>query len=101
MATCQRRTELALNSGSAGKLTRVMPDFEIKDLRVSVEGREILKGVSLSVNKGEVHAVMGPNGSGKSTLSHTLMGHPNYKVLAGEVRFKRKNVLTMQPEERP
>ncbi|TMC38711.1 MAG: Fe-S cluster assembly ATPase SufC [Chloroflexi bacterium] len=77
-----------------------MADFEIKDLRVSVEGREILKGVSLSVNKGEVHAVMGPNGSGKSTLSHTLMGHPNYKVLAGEVRFKGKNVLTLQPEER-
>ncbi len=77
-----------------------MADFEIKDLRVSVEGREILKGVSLSVNKGEVHAVMGPNGSGKSTLSHTLMGHPNYKVLAGEVLFKGKNVLTLHPEER-
>src|SRR6266566_5167255 len=61
-----------------------MADFEIKDLRVSVEGREILKGVSLSVNKGEVHAVMGPNGSGKSTLSHTLMGHPNYKAISGK-----------------
>ena len=77
-----------------------MADFEIKDLRVSVEGREILKGVSLSVNKGEVHAVMGPNGSGKSTLSHTLMGHPNYKVISGEVLFKGKNILTLQPEER-
>jgi Fe-S cluster assembly ATP-binding protein len=77
-----------------------MADFEIKDLRVSVEGREILKGVTLSVNKGEVHAVMGPNGSGKSTLSHTLMGHPNYKVISGEVLFKGKNILTLPPEER-
>src|SRR5437879_13322084 len=77
-----------------------MADFEIKDLRVSVEGREILKGVSLSVNKGEVHAGMGPNGSGKSTLSHTLMGHPNYKVLGGQVRFKGKDILTLPPEQR-
>ncbi len=77
-----------------------MADFEIKDLRVSVEGREILKGVSLSVNKGEVHAVMGPNGSGKSTLSHTLMGHPNYKVISGHVLFKDKDILTLQPEAR-
>jgi Fe-S cluster assembly ATP-binding protein len=77
-----------------------MADFEIKDLRVSVEGREILKGVSLAVNKGEVHAVMGPNGSGKSTLSHTLMGHPNYKVTGGQVCFKGKDILTLQTEER-
>src|SRR5256885_8440237 len=93
-------TELALDTESTGKLTKVMADFEIKDLRVSVEGREILKGVSLSVNKGEVHAVMGPNGSGKSTLSHTLMGHPNYKVISGQVLFKGKDVLTLQPEVR-
>src|SRR5437588_349424 len=68
--------------------TNTMADFEIKDLRASVEGREILKGISLAVNKGEVHAVMGPNGSGKSTLSHTLMGHPNYKVTGGHAYFK-------------
>jgi len=77
-----------------------MPDFEIRDLRVSVEGREILKGVSLAVNKGEVHAVMGPNGSGKSTLSHTLMGHPNYKVSGGQVLFKGKDILTLPTEAR-
>src|SRR5438067_7920711 len=95
-----RRTEFDLNTESTGKLIETMADFEIKDLRVSVEGREILKGVSLSVNKGEVHAVMGPNGSGKSTLSHTLMGHPNYKVISGQVLFKGKDILTLQPEQR-
>jgi len=77
-----------------------MADFEIRDLRVTVEGREILKGISLDVNKGEVHAVMGPNGSGKSTLSHTLMGHPNYTVTSGEVIFKGKNLLALPTEQR-
>jgi len=77
-----------------------MADFEIRDLRVSVEGREILKGVSLDVDRGQVHAVMGPNGSGKSTLSQALMGHPAYVVTGGEVRFKGKNVLGLAPDER-
>jgi Fe-S cluster assembly ATP-binding protein len=77
-----------------------MADFEIKDLRARVEGREILKGISLGLSKGEVHAVMGPNGSGKSTLSHTLMGHPGYEVTGGEVRFKGQDLLTLQPDER-
>src|SRR5690242_21757538 len=95
-----RRTEFALNTEAAGKLTKGMADFEIKDLRVSVEGREILKGVSLSVNKGEVHAVMGPNGSGKSTQSHTLMGNPGYTVDGGEVLFKGQNVLDLETDER-
>jgi Fe-S cluster assembly ATP-binding protein len=89
-----------LNMQTTGRLTPGMADFEIKDLRVSVEGREILKGVSLAVNKGEVHAVMGPNGSGKSTLSHTLMGHPNYRVTGGQVCFKGKDILTLPTEER-
>ncbi len=77
-----------------------MADFEIKDLRASVEGRQILKGVSLDINKGEVHAVMGPNGSGKSTLSHTLMGHPGYTVDGGEVLFKGQDILGLEPDER-
>ena len=77
-----------------------MADFEIKDLRASVEGRQILKGVSLAINKGEVHAVMGPNGSGKSTLSHTLMGHPGYTVDGGQVLFKGQNLLDLEPDER-
>src|SRR5258708_8819889 len=77
-----------------------LADFEIKDLRASVEGKQILKGVTLSINKGEVHAVMGPNGSGKSTLSHTLMGHPGYTVDGGEVIFKGQNVLALEVDER-
>jgi len=65
-----------------------------------VEGRQILKGVTLGISKGEVHAVMGPNGSGKSTLSHTLMGHPGYTVDGGEAIFKGQNVLLLEPDER-
>jgi Fe-S cluster assembly ATP-binding protein len=64
-----------------------MPLLEVKNLQVRVDDREILHGLSLTVNKGEVHAIMGPNGSGKSTLSHVIAGKPGYEVTGGEVLF--------------
>jgi Fe-S cluster assembly ATP-binding protein len=77
-----------------------MSQLEIKDLHVSIDDKEILKGLSLTVKKGEVHAIMGPNGTGKSTLAYTLMGHPNYTVTSGEVIFDGQNVLELEPDER-
>jgi Fe-S cluster assembly ATP-binding protein len=76
------------------------PLFVIEHLQVSIEGKEILKGVSLSINRGEVHALMGPNGSGKSTLANTLMGHPRYKVTGGRVLFKGEDILGLRPDQR-
>jgi Fe-S cluster assembly ATP-binding protein len=77
-----------------------MVDFEVRNLHVNVNGREILKGVDLLVQRGEVHALMGPNGTGKSTLAYSLMGHPNYEITEGEVWFKGKNIIDMEPDER-
>src|SRR5476651_2218296 len=77
-----------------------MPLLEVKNLQVRVEEREILHGLSLTVNKGEVHAIMGPNGSGKSTLSHVIAGKPGYEVTSGEVLFNGENLLAMAPDER-
>ncbi|PJH76407.1 MAG: Fe-S cluster assembly ATPase SufC [Anaerolineae bacterium CG_4_9_14_0_8_um_filter_58_9] len=77
-----------------------MSELFIKNLHVSVEGKEILKGVDLTVKQGEIHAIMGPNGTGKSTLAYTLMGHPRYEVTEGEVWFKGKDVLELEPDAR-
>jgi Fe-S cluster assembly ATP-binding protein len=74
--------------------------LEIHELHASVEGREILRGVSLSVHAGEIHAIMGPNGSGKSTLVQVLAGHPAYQVTAGTVTYRGQDLLDMDPEER-
>ena len=74
--------------------------LDIKNLQVNVEGKPILKGITLHVNAGEVHAIMGPNGSGKSTLARALSGHPEYEVTGGEVTYEGKDLLDMDPDER-
>jgi Fe-S cluster assembly ATP-binding protein len=74
--------------------------LEVKDLHAGIDGKEILKGLNLEVNAGEVHAIMGPNGSGKSTLSKVLAGHPSYEVLSGTVTYSGRDLLEMEPDER-
>jgi Fe-S cluster assembly ATP-binding protein len=74
--------------------------LELVDLHARVEGKEILRGLTLSVGAGEVHAIMGPNGSGKSTLSKVIAGHPGYEVTSGDIRFRGASLLGVAPEER-
>lgn len=77
-----------------------MSELIVDNLHVSVEGKEILKGVNLNIKQGEIHALMGPNGSGKSTLSFAIMGHPNYEITKGRVLIDNKNVLDMPVDDR-
>src|SRR3989338_6665237 len=79
---------------------RIKPLLEIKNLYAGIEGKEILKGLNLTIRPGEIHALMGPNGSGKSTLSNVLAGHPHYTVIAGRVALEGKNILRLSPDER-
>ena len=74
--------------------------LEIKGLHASVEGKEILKGVDLTISQGETHALMGPNGSGKSTLAYTLMGHPKYQVTSGQALINGEDILSLTPDKR-
>jgi Fe-S cluster assembly ATP-binding protein len=81
-------------------MNAAIPMLEISDLKVSVAGQQVLRGVSLRVNPGEVHAIMGPNGSGKSTLAHVLAGRPGYEITGGTVLFEGRELLSLAPEER-
>ncbi|MFN5539303.1 MAG: Fe-S cluster assembly ATPase SufC [Candidatus Melainabacteria bacterium] len=74
--------------------------LQIRNLKASTEGQEILKGIDLDIDKGEIHAIMGRNGSGKSTLSKVLAGHPDYEVTSGEILFEGENILDLAPDER-
>lgn len=76
------------------------PLLEVKDLHVSINETEILKNLNLTINKGEIHAIMGPNGSGKSTFSKVLAGHPAYSILKGDILFKGLSILDLDPEQR-
>ena len=76
------------------------PLLEVKGLKVSINQNEILKGLNLTIKKGEIHAIMGPNGSGKSTFSKVLAGHPTYKVLEGDILFNGSSILDLEPEDR-
>ena len=77
-----------------------MPGLEIIDLHVSIDGNEIIKGLNLTMRRGEIHALMGPNGTGKSTLAYAVMGHPNYTITKGDVILDGESVLDMAPDER-
>ena len=76
------------------------PILEIKDLKASIGSTEVLKNLNLTINKGEIHAIMGPNGSGKSTFSKVLVGHPSYKINNGDILFNGESILDLEPDER-
>src|SRR5690242_17356656 len=78
----------------------MLPMLQIENLHATVDGKQILKGLTLRIGAGEVHAIMGPNGSGKSTLAHVLAGRPGYEISAGSVTFDGKDLLALPPEER-
>ncbi|MGH7666404.1 MAG: Fe-S cluster assembly ATPase SufC [Candidatus Dormibacteria bacterium] len=82
------------------ELLEPLARLEVEDLEVAVEGKQILSGVSLTIPKGEVHALMGPNGAGKTSLGYAVMGHPKYQVTSGEIRWKGESLLGMLPEKR-
>ncbi len=85
---------------SEQRTTTGTPMFEIENLHASIEDKEILKGVNLTIRTGEIHALMGPNGSGKSTLANVLAGHPSYEVTEGSIRFNGEDILELAPDER-
>jgi ABC-type cobalamin/Fe3+-siderophores transport system ATPase subunit len=79
-------------------MSTVTPHFEIRNLHARCEAKDILKGVNLTINFGENHALMGPNGSGKSTLASVIMGHPAYEVTQGQILFEGQNILELEPD---
>jgi Fe-S cluster assembly ATP-binding protein len=80
-------------------ITKV-PILELKNLKVTIGDKEVLKDLNLTVNKGEIHAIMGPNGSGKSTFSKVIAGHPSYDILSGDILFNGKSILSLEPDQR-
>jgi len=86
--------------GNTSSMAINQPLLELQGVHIAIDGKEIVKGVNLIVNKGEIHAVMGPNGSGKSTLANTVMGHPRYTVTRGDIFFQGESILRLPPDER-